>query len=328
MKRLVTAVLAAGAAALSSFVPGGLAGAQDLTEWQPSCICKSTIPGRTDIRAVFEITDENAEELRRKMSQGRLGLREYATLKGGVCSRPKLCGRSYDFKAKTWHPNEPISGPVTIRINMMSNAPVRRERGARRYSLRQERFQVGRRFTIGGKPLDPTNARRSAAMARKAAAINTRVTTWRPACICRRTRPGRDYVVAVFRVTDENAEEMRQKMSKGYMGLGATARFVGPACTSQTLCGRSYDFKTKTRYPNVPIAGPVQVRINMMINAPVKRNKETRIYEFQPQRFNVGKTFRIGGQPSQPLPPLPGAGGGGGESAGGGSEGADEAPSN
>ena len=327
MKRLVIACLAAGAAAMSSIAAGGFAGAQDLTEWQPSCICKSTIPGRTDVRAVFEITDENADELRRKMSQGRLGLREYATLKGGVCSRPRLCGRSYDFKAKTWHPNEPISGPVTIRINMLSNAPVSRQRGARRYSLREDRFRVGRKFTIGGKPLDPTNARRSAAIARKAAAINSRVTTWRPACICRRTKPGRDYVVAIFRVTDQNADEMRRKMSAGYMGLGANARFVGPACRSQKLCGRSYDFKTKTRYPNVPIAGPVQVRINMMINAPVKRNKETRIYEFQPQRFSVGKTFRVGGQPSQPLPPLPGSGSGDGESAGG-DEGAGEAPSN
>jgi hypothetical protein len=41
---------------------------------------------------------------------------------------------------------------VTIRINMLLNVPVRRPRGSQEYQLVEDRFRVGRRFTIGGKP--------------------------------------------------------------------------------------------------------------------------------------------------------------------------------
>ena len=286
MKRLI---LIAGAALLAA--PAAQAAA-NLTEWEPVCICKSGHPDRGNrITAVFRITDENKASMRRKISQGRLGLGQYATFKGPACSRPKLCGTSYDFKTKKRFPNTPIAGPVTVRINMMMNAPAKRDRGSRVYRLREKWFKVGHRFRIGGKPTSRDSAKASVESA-------NRVTVWRPACICRSGHPNRkDRITAVFRITDANKTVMRRKMSQGRLGLRQRARLVGGACSQAKLCGTSYDFKTKERFPNTPIAGPVTIKINMLLNAPVKRPRGSQEYQLVPERFRVGKRFTIGGKP-------------------------------
>jgi len=262
-----------------------------LTDWTPVCICKSGHPERGNrVSAIFRITDANKASLRRKISQGRLGLGQFATFKGPACSQPKLCGRSYDFKTKKRYPNKPIAGPVTVRINMMMNAPAKRERGTKVYRLREKFFRVGNKFTVGGKPMSRDAARISVQSA-------NRVTQWSPICICRSGHPKRqDRVTAVFRITDANEKVMRRKMSEGRLGLRQRARLVGGTCSKAKLCGRSYDFKSKTYYPNTPIAGPVTISISMMANAPVKRPRGGQEYRLVEERFRVGKRFTIGGK--------------------------------
>lgn len=262
-----------------------------LTDWNPVCICKSGHPKYSDrVTAVFRITDANKAALQSKIQQGRLGLRQYATFHAKACGEPKMCGRSYDFKSKTYYPNTPISGPVTVRINMMSNAPSHRPKGAKTYQLHESFFQVGRSFRIGGKPMSRDEAKMAVE------SVN-RVTVWRPACICRSGHPDRkDQVTAVFRITDKNQAEMKRKMREGRLGLRQAARLVGPACSEAKMCGTSYDFKTKERFPNTPIAGPVTIRINMLMNAPVRRPRDAQEYKLVEDRFRVGHRFTIGGK--------------------------------
>jgi len=263
-----------------------------LTDWNPVCICKSGHPKYSDrITAVFRITDANKAGLKKKIDQGRLGLRQYATFHAKACGEPKMCGRSYDFKSKTYYPNTPISGPVTVRINMMSNAPAHRPKGKKTYELNERFFRVGHNFRIGGKPVSRDEAKVAVESA-------NRVTVWRPACICRSGHPDRkNRITAVFRITDKNQAEMKRKMRQGRLGLGQKARLDGAACDQPKLCGTTYDFKTKERYPNTPIAGPVSIRINMLVNAPVKRPRGALLYELVEDRFSVGRRFRIGGSP-------------------------------
>ncbi|MDH3235301.1 MAG: hypothetical protein OEQ29_17415 [Alphaproteobacteria bacterium] len=285
MKRLIliicTALLAAPTAQAAA----------NLTEWTPVCICKSGHPERGDrITAIFRITDDNKAAMRRKISQGRLGLGQYATLRGGACDQPKLCGRSYDFKSKTYYPNTPIAGPVTVRINMLMNAPAKRDKGSRVYRLNPKWFRVGHNFKVGGKPTSRDAAK---------AAIESanRVTVWRPICICRSGHPDRqDRITAIFRITDANKAAMRRKMRDGRLGLRQTARLVGGACDQPRMCGTTRDYKTKERFPNTPIAGPVTIRINMLLNAPVKRPRGAQEYQLVEDRFRVGKRFTIGGK--------------------------------
>jgi len=276
-------------------LPAGIPTARaesSLTDWKPVCICKSGHPKRQDrITAVFRITDENRAELKKKIDEGRLGLRQYATFHGKTCSEPKMCGRSYDFKEKKYYPNTPISGPVTVRINLMSNAPSHRPRGKKKYELNERFFKVGRTFKIGGKPT-------SRDAAKSAAESANRVTVWRPTCICRSGHPDRkDRITAIFRITDKNQAAMKRKMSEGRMGLRQTARLVGPACSQAKLCGTTRDYKTKERFANTPIAGPVTIRINMLLNAPVKRPRGSQEYQLVEERFRVGHRFTIGGKP-------------------------------
>jgi len=269
------------------------AGAQGpLTEWTPACICRSGVPKQGDrITAVFRITEANKDELKRKIDGGRLGLGQYATLKGEPCDQPKLCGRSYDFKTKKYVPNTPISGPVTLRITMMANAPARRRKGARHYSLYEKWFRVGHSFRIGGKPT-------SRAAARATIEAANRVTVWRPVCICKSGHPKRrDQVTAIFRITDANKDAMMRKMRDGRLGLRQSARLVGSACDRPKLCGTSYDFKTKERFANTPIAGPVTIRINMLLNAPVSKPRGAKAYRLVEKRFRVGHRFSVGGKP-------------------------------
>jgi hypothetical protein len=275
-----------------SVAPGAQAQQTLLTDWKPVCICKSGHPKRQDrIIAVFRITDDNKAELKRKINQGRLGLSQYATFHGKACGEPKMCGTSYDFKTKKRYPNIPIAGPVTVRINMMINAPAKREKGSRVYRLREKWFRVGHRFKIGGKPMSRDLAKATVESA-------NRVTVWRPLCICRSGHPNRkDRITAVFRITKKNRAEMRRKMRQGRLGLRQHARLVGPACSEAKLCGTSYDFKTKERFPNTPIAGPVTIRINMLMNAPVQRPRDAYQYRLVEERFRVGKRFTIGGKP-------------------------------
>jgi hypothetical protein len=263
-----------------------------LTEWRPVCICKSGHPERGDrITAIFRISDANKAELRRKITQGRLGLGQYATLRGPACGQPKLCGRSYDFKSKTYYPNTPIAGPVTVRINMLMNAPAKRDRGAKAYRLREKWFRIGHRYRVGGKPVSRDEAKASVESA-------NRVTVWQPLCICRSGHPERgDRITAVFRITDGNKAAMRRKMRQGRLGLRQRARLIGAACAETRICGTTYDFKTKERFPNTPIAGPVTIRINMLLNAPVKRPRGASEYRLVEDRFRVGKRFKIGGRP-------------------------------
>ena len=179
------------------------AGAQGpLTEWTPVCICKSGIPKRGDrITAVFRITDANKGELKRKINGGRLGLGQYATLKGEPCDQPKLCGRSYDFKTKKYFPNMPISGPVTLRITMMANAPARRQKGARHYSIYEKWFRVGHRFRIGGKPTSRAGTKASIETAKASIETANRVTVWRPVCTSQTlAEPSPSPVVAIIRL--------------------------------------------------------------------------------------------------------------------------------
>jgi hypothetical protein len=262
-----------------------------LTDWNPVCICKSGHPKYSDrVTAVFRITEANKAALQSKIEQGLLGLRQYATFHAKACGEPKMCGRSYDFKSKTYYPNTPISGPVTVRINMMSNAPSHRPKGAKAYQLNERFFQVGRSFRIGGKPMSRDEAKMAVE------SVN-RVTVWRPACICRSGHPDRkDQVTAVFRITDKNQAEMKRKMREGRLGLRQAARLVGSACSDATMCGTSYDFKTKERFPNTPIAGPVTIRINMLMNAPVRRPRDAQEYKLVEDRFRVGHRFTIGGK--------------------------------
>jgi len=262
-----------------------------LTEWTPACICKSGNPERSErITAVFRITDANKAAMRRKISQGRLGLGQYATLRGKACGQPKLCGRSYDFKQKKYYPNTPIAGPVTVRINMLINAPAKRDRGAKVYRLNKKWFRVGHSFKVGGKPTSRDVAKASIESA-------SRVTVWRPVCICRSGHPDRtDRITAVFRITDANKAAMMRKMRDGRLGLRQNARLVGTACDRPKVCGTTYDFKTKERFPNTPIAGPVTIRINMLMNAPVKRPRGAQEYQLVEDRFRVGQRFKIGGK--------------------------------
>ena len=262
-----------------------------LTDWNPVCICKSGHPERGDrITAVFRITDANKAELQSKIQQGRLGLRQYATFRGKACGEPKMCGRTYDFKSKTYYPNTPITGPVTVRISMMSNAPSHRPKGAKTYQLNERYFKTGRSFRIGGKTMSRDEAKAAVE------AVN-RVTVWRPTCICRSGHPERpDRITAIFRITDANKAAMKSKMREGRLGLRQAARLVGPACSEAKLCGTSYDFKTKERFPNTPIAGPVTIRINMLMNAPVKRPRGGQEYQLVEDRFRVGGRFTVGGK--------------------------------
>ncbi|MEJ2121622.1 MAG: hypothetical protein P8Z76_13120 [Alphaproteobacteria bacterium] len=276
MQRLILIACAA-LLALPAGMSAGLSAAwaqTSLTDWKPVCICKSGHPRYKDrITAVFRITDKNKAGLKKKIDQGRLGLRQYATLHGKACGEPK------------------ISGPVTVRINMLSNAPSHRPKGKKRYELNERFFKVGRRFRIGGKPVSRDEARVAVESA-------NRVTVWRPTCICRSGHPDRkDRITAVFRITDKNQAEMKRKLRQGRLGLGQKARLEGAACDRPKLCGTTYDFKTKERYPNTPIAGPVSVRINMLVNAPVKRPRGALLYRLVEKRFHVGKRFKIGGKP-------------------------------
>jgi len=262
-----------------------------LTDWNPVCICKSGHPDRQDrLTAIFRITDENKAELEKKIAQGRLGLRQYATFHAKVCGEPKLCGDTYDFKTKIKYPNTPIAGPVTVRISMMSNAPSKRPQGSQIYQMDARFFRVGHTFRIGGKPMSRDEAK-------SAVESVNRVTVWRPACICRSGHPDRkDAITAVFRITDKNQAELKQKMREGRLGLRQAARLEGPACGDAQMCGTSYDFKTKQRFPNTPIAGPVRIRINMLLNAPVRRPRDANDYQLVEDRFRVGHRITIGGK--------------------------------
>jgi hypothetical protein len=276
-------------------LPAGISAARaesSLTDWKPVCICKSGHPKRQDrITAVFRITDANRAELKKKIDEGRLGLRHYATFHGKTCGEPKMCGRSYDFKEKKYYPNTPISGPVTVRINFMSNAPSHKPRGAKRYQLNERFFKTGRTFRIGGKPT-------SRDVAKSAVESANRVTVWRPTCICRSGHPKRqDRITAIFRITRKNQAEMKRKMREGRMGLRQAARLEGPACSEAKLCGTTRDYKTKERFPNTPIAGPVTIRINMLLNVPVRRPRGSQEYQLVEDRFRVGRRFTIGGKP-------------------------------
>lgn len=120
---------------------------------------------------------------------------------------------------------------------------------------------------------------------------------WKPVCICKSGVPDSKTISAVFVITKANAAALRKNIEAGLLGLGKHAKLLGESCGKPKMCGKTYWSKTKKRYQNTPIAGPVTIRISFMAATPTKYDSATRGYKLNEKRFKIGKEFKIGGKP-------------------------------
>ena len=120
---------------------------------------------------------------------------------------------------------------------------------------------------------------------------------WRPACICKSGVPDSKTISAVFIITEANSAALRKNIEAGLLGLDKHAKLLGKSCGKPKMCGTARGSKTKKRYPNTPIAGPVTIRISFISSAPINYGKASKDKKINEKLFKIGRKFKIGGKP-------------------------------
>lgn len=120
---------------------------------------------------------------------------------------------------------------------------------------------------------------------------------WKPVCICQSGVPDSKTISAVFVITKANSGALRKNIEAGLLGLGKHATLLGKNCGDLKMCGKTSWSKTKKRYQNTPIAGPVTIRISYIASAPINYGKASKDKKVNEKRFKIGRQFLIGGKP-------------------------------
>ena len=264
-----------------------------ITDWPTVCICKSGDPvwqGDGLISGFVQVTEENRADLRKKIDEGRLSRGQFATFRGKGCdNRAVTCSRGFNLKLFKFYRNVEVPGPLTVRIETLPRGLFHRPKGATKGRLNERYFQVGQVFWIQGKWMTHFEAEDMIK------SLN-RVTTWRPACICRSDKPLlKNIVTGIFRITAKNQAEIRRKAHERRLHREQRARLVGPACDTPKLCTILYRPEARSRLPDIPMAGPVTIRIDRSFLAPTYVIGGPLGAKYVESRIQVGNLFMIGG---------------------------------